>query len=84
MMLTDVTDALIAEWRGTRYPYKVVAAQIAEWALTQERGTALPGNEFFAGDLSIVASASTWNRAKVFLETAGVIYHDDGRPYQVA
>lgn len=78
-----VTDALITEWRGTNHPYKVVAAQIAEWALQQERGTALPENEFFAGDLGIVASASTWKRAKAFLTTVGVLDSNDG-PYQVA
>jgi hypothetical protein len=51
--------------------------------VVQDRGTFLPGNEFFAGDIGIVASASTWKRAKVFLAAAGVIYSNDG-PYQVA
>ena len=79
----EVTDALIAEWRATNHPYKVVAAEIAEWALKQERGTVLPDNGFFAGDLAIVASASTWKRAKSFLKTWGVLQQGDG-PWQVA
>ncbi len=79
----EVKDAQIAEWRGTGHPYKVVAAQIAEWALKQERGTVLPDNDFFAGDLPIVASASTWKRAKAFLKTWGVLQQNDG-PLQVA
>lgn len=79
----EVNDAQIAEWRGTNHPYKVVAAQIAEWVLKQPRGTELPGNDFFAGDLDIVASASTWKRAKALLAAIGVIYANDG-PYLVA
>jgi hypothetical protein len=79
----EVNDAQIAEWRHTGHPYKVVAAQIAEWALKHDRGTALPGNDFFAGDLGIVASASTWKRAKAFLAAVGVLYSNDG-PYLVS
>jgi hypothetical protein len=79
----EVNDAQIAEWRHTGHPYKIVAAEIAEWALKQDRGTALPGNDYFAGDLAIVASASTWTRAKTFLAAVGVLYSDDGL-YQVA
>jgi hypothetical protein len=79
----EVNDTQIAEWRHTGHPYKVVAAEIAKWAREQDRGTLVPGNDFFAGDLGIVASASTWKRVKVFLETAGVLYRGDG-PYQVA
>jgi hypothetical protein len=82
-MPAEVTDAQIAEWRGTNHPYKVIAAEIAEWALKQERGTALPGNDFFAVDLGIAASASSWKRAKVFLKTAGVLHQGNG-PYEVA
>jgi hypothetical protein len=63
----EVNDTQIAEWRNTGHPYKVVAADIAEWALKQDRGTLMPGSDFFAGDLAIVASASTWKRAKTFL-----------------
>jgi hypothetical protein len=79
----EVNDKQIAEWRGTGHPYKVIAAEIAEWALGQDRGTELPGNDFFAGDLDIVTSASTWKRAKVFLKAIGVLYTNDG-PYLVA
>jgi hypothetical protein len=79
----EVNDTQIAEWRHTGHPYKVVAAEIAEWAREQDRGTLVPGNDFFAGDLGIVASASTWNRAKTFLAAVGVLYTNDG-PYLVS
>lgn len=83
MTPVEVSDALIAEWRATRHPYKVVAAAMAEWALGQDFGTALPDNEFFAGDLDITVSRSTWQRAKTFLKTVGVLHQGDG-PWQVA
>jgi hypothetical protein len=83
MITVEVTDAQIAEWRNTGHPYKVIAAQIAEWALEQPRGTELPDNDHFAGDLAIVASAPTWKRAKAFLAAVGVLYVNDG-PYLVA
>jgi hypothetical protein len=83
MIAAEVTPAQIAEWRRTRYPYKLAAAEIAEWARRQERGTAVPGNEFFAGNLGIVASKSTWVRARTFLAGRGVITPEGG-PYMVA
>jgi hypothetical protein len=83
MTPVQVNDAQIAEWRHTNYPYKVIAAQMAEWALQQDRGTELPANDFFAGDLATVASASVWKRAKAFLEAVGVLYRNDG-PYLVS
>jgi hypothetical protein len=79
----EVSDAQIAEWQATNYPYKVIAAAMAEWVRTQRRGTELPENDFFAGDLGIVTSATTWNRAKKFLVAVGVLYQNDG-PYLVA
>jgi hypothetical protein len=79
----EVNDTQIAEWRNTGHPYKVIAAAMAEWALTQERGTLLPDNGFFAGDLPIVASASVWKRSKAFLEAVGVLYRNEG-PYLVS
>jgi hypothetical protein len=79
----EVNDAQIAEWRHTGHPYKVIAAQIAEWALKQERGTPVPDNDYFAGDLRIMASKSTWTRAKALLADVALIYSNDG-PYQVA
>jgi len=78
----EVNDAQIAEWRNS-HPYKRIAAAMAEWALRQDRGTELPPNEFFAGDLDIVASASVWKRAKAFLAAVGVLYRNDG-PYLVS
>jgi hypothetical protein len=81
MNATQVDERQIAQWRATGYPYKVVAAEMAEWALRQERGTALPDGDFFAGDLPIVASASTWKRARVFLRTVGILQGDG--PFEV-
>jgi hypothetical protein len=83
MTPAEVNTAQIAEWRATNHPYKVIAAEMAEWALSQARGTELPDNDFFAGNLAIVASASSWKRAKVFLAAVGVLYTNDG-PYLVA
>jgi hypothetical protein len=79
----EVSDTQIAEWQATGHSYKVIAAEIAEWALQQARGTPLPGNDHFAGDLNIVASASTWKRPKALLAAAGVLHAGDG-PYRVA
>jgi len=73
MITAEDLDVRIVEWQRTHYPYKRLAAQIATWAREQERGTALPGNDFFAGDLDFAASTSTWTRAKVFLRTVGVL-----------
>jgi hypothetical protein len=83
MTPVEVNDTQIAEWRNTGHPYKVAAAEIAEWALRQDRGTLLPDNDQFAADLPIVASASTWKRAKAFLAAVGVLYTNDG-PYLVS
>lgn len=83
MTLLEVNDAQIAEWRSAGHPYKVIAAEIAEWALEQDRGTPLPGNDCFARNLPITASATPWKRAKVLLESIGVLYRNDGL-YQVA
>lgn len=78
-----VSDAQIAEWRATPYPYKRIAAAIAQWAKEQDRGTLLPGNDFFAGNLDFAASVGTWKNAKAFLAATGVLYRNDG-PYKVA
>ena len=83
MIAAEVTPAQIAEWRRPGYPYKLIAAAMVEWARTQERGTALPGNDFFAGDMDIVASEATWIRARIFLATVGVLTPLGG-PYVVA
>jgi hypothetical protein len=83
MMPVEVNDNLIAEWRNTGHPYKVVAAAMAEWALKQDFGTELPDNAFFAGDFEITVSRGAWQRAKVFLRAVGVLYMNDG-PYRVA
>jgi hypothetical protein len=83
MTPVEVNDAQIAEWRRQGQAYKQIAAAIAEWAIEQDRHTALPGNEFFAGNLGITASKSTWTRAKAFLAAIGVLYSNDG-PYQVS
>jgi hypothetical protein len=46
----EVSEALLTEWAGSRYPYKRLAAVMAKWAAEQDRHTMLPPNEFFAGD----------------------------------
>jgi len=76
---TRPTAQQLTEWRATNYPYKMIAAAIAEWAANQERGTVLPDNEFFR----IEASPTTYKRAKKFLETHGVLAVGDG-PFFVA
>jgi hypothetical protein len=77
-----VTDAQITAWRNSSHLYRLIAAEIATWALQQERGTYVPANDYFAGDLPIVASYKTWTRAKVFLRTMGVL--KGSGPYEVA
>jgi hypothetical protein len=79
----EVNDAQIAEWRATGYPYKVIAARMAEWARDQDRRTVVPPNEFFAPGLGITATAKTWKRARDLLAAIGVFYVNDG-PYQVS
>lgn len=82
-MIPDRVDAAqIANWRIQGYPYKVVAGAMAEWALKQDRGTVLPEASFFAGNLPIVASESSWTRARTFLATIGVL--NGNGPYTVA
>ena len=76
----EVNDAQITEWRNNGSPYQRIAAEIAEWALKQDRGTLVPDNDHFAGDLDFVASDKTWSRAKKFLAGIGVLYVNDG-PY---
>ena len=79
----QVSDAQLAEWKASGHKYKVIAAHITEWASKQDRGTVLPANESFAGNLPFTASAEPWKRARTFLAQHGVIYRNDG-PYQVA
>ena len=79
----QVNDAQIGEWRSNGSPYKRIAAEIAAWAREQDRGTLVPDNDHFAGDLDFVVSDSTWSRAKKFLASIGVLYTNDG-PYQVS
>jgi hypothetical protein len=76
---TKPTPEHIRSWRDAGYPYKLIAAAIAEWAAGKERGTVLPDNEFFG----VEASGSTYKRAKRFLVTEGVLNTNDG-PFQVA
>lgn len=52
---------------GHRYPYKLLAAEMAEWADGKERGTVLPDNSVFGRDLDVVVGPSTYQRAKRFL-----------------
>jgi hypothetical protein len=79
----EITDAQLASWRVTGHAYKCIAALIVEWARGQERGTQVPENEFFAGKLDVVVSASPYRRAREWLEAHGVLYTNDG-PHMVA
>jgi hypothetical protein len=75
---TDI-DARVSLWRASGKTYQVIAAEIAVWARGKERGTVLPDNSVFG----IEASRSTYQRAKTFLVTNGVLSTKDG-PFQVA
>jgi len=81
--MTAPTAVQLAEWRDTGHPYKLIAAAIAVWADRQERGTVLPDDDVFGRDLDVVVSPATYQRAKRFLVTQGVLSTSDG-PYQVA
>jgi len=76
---TNVSNTQLREWKATNHPYKLIAAAVAEWAASQERGTALPDDEYFR----IEASPSTYKRAKKLLQTHGVLEVRDG-PFYVA
>jgi hypothetical protein len=80
-----VTNQQLAEWRATGYTYKIIAALITEWARPQERGTQVPDDDYFSGQLDIITSASTFKRARAFLAAPaqGVLFTSDG-PYMVA
>jgi hypothetical protein len=43
------TDAQVTSWRGSGKTYQKIAAEIAEWASAQERGTVLSDNDVFGG-----------------------------------
>lgn len=77
------TEAQIRGWKYTGHPYKLIAAEMAEWAAGKERGTALPENDQFGRDLNATPSPSTYVRAKRFLVTQGVLETNDG-PHYVA
>jgi hypothetical protein len=78
-----VTDAQIRAWQGTGHSYKLIAAEMAEWARGKERGTALPDNSKFGRDLDVAVSVDTYRQAKRFLVAAGVL-ETSGGPFQVA
>lgn len=82
-MSVPVTDQQLESWRLSGHTYKRIAVLIVEWAREQERGTALPDDEFFGEQLDRVCSASTYKRAKILLTTRGVLYTNNG-PYMVA
>lgn len=76
-----VTDAQVTSWRGSGKKYQRIAAEIAEWARAQERGSVLPGNEVFGRKVDVEASPSTYRRAKQFLVTHAVLETNDGPFY---
>lgn len=77
------TPEQVRSWRYTGHPYKLIAAEMAEWAAGKERGTALPGDEAFGRDLDITVSRDTYRRARRFLVAQGVL-EAGGGPCQVA
>lgn len=79
----NATDAQVTSWRGSGKAYQKIAAEIAEWARGQERGSVLPDNEVFGHQADVEASPSTYKRAKQFLVTHGVLETNDG-PFYVA
>ena len=83
MTAATITDQQLDSWYLSGHAYKRIAVLIARWARVQERGTALPGDEFFAEQLDRVASDSTYRRAKTLLADQGVLYASSG-PYMVA
>ena len=74
-----IPEVKLRSWRATGYPYKL----IAEWAADQERGTAVPDNDYFAERLPIVCGPGPYKRAKEFLAAQGVLWSNDG-PHMVA
>ena len=79
----NATEAQVTSWRGSGTAYQKIAAEIAEWARAQERGSVLPDNEVFGRKADVEASPSTYKRAKQFLVTHGVLATNDG-PFYVA
>ena len=79
----NTTDAQVTSWRGSGKTYQKIAAEIAEWARGQERGSVLPENEVFGRKADVEASPSTFNRAMQFLVAQGVLETNDG-PFYVA
>jgi hypothetical protein len=79
---TGVSEAQLAEWAGSRYPYKRLAAVIARWAQDQDRHAELPGNAFFAGNFDEGVSITPYKNAKRLLKDTGVLYLE-GRRYLV-
>jgi len=43
----NATEAQVMSWRGSGKAFQKIAAEIAEWARAQERGSVLPDNEVF-------------------------------------
>jgi hypothetical protein len=78
-----ISSVQLRSWRATGYPYKLIAAAMAEWAAGQERGTVLPDNDEFARALDRVVGPKPFLRAKHLLERHGVLWSSDG-PYMVA
>jgi hypothetical protein len=79
----EISSVQLRSWRATGYPYKLIAAAMAEWAAGQERETVLPDNDEFARALDRVVGPRPFLRAKHLLERHGVLWSSDG-PYMVA
>jgi hypothetical protein len=75
--------AQLSEWRTSGKRYQAIAAAIAEWAATQEPGTALPPNDHFSGNLDFTAGPETYRHARRFLASHGILTATSTRTYQV-
>ena len=63
----QISAVQLRSWRATGYPYKVLAAEMAQWAAGKERGTVLPDDAEFGRDLDRVVSPRPFLRAKHLL-----------------
>jgi hypothetical protein len=75
----QISEVQLRSWRATGYPYKLIAAEIAEWAAGKERGTALPDDAGFGRGLDRVVGPRPFLRAKHLLERHGVLERHGGR-----
>lgn len=62
----NAADAQVTSWRGSGKTYQKIAAEIAEWARAQERGSVLPDNEVFGRKADVEASPARTSERSSF------------------